>query len=193
LNTKLRPFHDPDWPTVSAIASARAGTDAPGYEFWVKRRQKFDESRYFRREYVVENERKQIIAYGAVEQTIYLPKYRLTLLSNPQWLKRGAGDLLLDRLTSDLVEAKAITVSCRQYASEIEIVELLKFERSCRGRFVVAAGTQENRRRGDHNLDVCGGTSSRFALCREAVRAYDASPQGRSGARPACAACVQRA
>jgi len=126
LNTKLRPFHDPDWPTVSAIASARAGTDARDYEFWVNRRQKFDESRYFRRQYVVENERKQIIAYGAVEQTIYLPKYRLTLLSDPQWLKCGAGDLLLDRLTSDLVEAKAIIVSCRQYASEIELVELLK-------------------------------------------------------------------
>jgi RNA polymerase sigma factor (sigma-70 family) len=126
LNTKLRPFHDPDWPTVSAIASARAGTDAPGYEYWVNRREKFDESRYFRRQYVVENERtKQIIAYGAVEQTVYLPKYRLVLLSDPEWLKRGAGSLLLDRLMRDLVEAKAITVSCRQYASESGLLELL--------------------------------------------------------------------
>lgn len=50
-----------------------------------------------------------------VEQTVYLPKYRLHLLSDPQWLRRGAGDLLLDRLMSDLVEAKATTVSCRQY------------------------------------------------------------------------------
>jgi RNA polymerase sigma factor (sigma-70 family) len=127
VNTKLRPYHDPDWSTVSAIAAARAGNDAPGYEFWVKRRQKFDESKYFRREYVVENERtKQIIADGAVEQTAYLPKYRLLLLSDPQWLNQGAGDLLLDRLMSDLVEAKAITVSCRQYSSETELVELLK-------------------------------------------------------------------
>ncbi len=127
LDTKLRPFHDPDWPTVSAIASARAGTDAPGYEYWVKRREKFDESRYFRRQYVVENERtKQIIAYGAVEQTVYLPKYRLLLLSDPEWLKRGAGSLLLDRLMRDLVEAKAITVSCRQYASENGLLDLLE-------------------------------------------------------------------
>jgi RNA polymerase sigma factor (sigma-70 family) len=127
VNTKLRPYHEPDWPAVSAIASARAANDAAGYEFWVSRRQKFDESRYFRREYVVENERtKQIIAYGAVEQTVYLPKYRLLMLSDPQWLRRGAVDLLLDRLMSDLVEAKAITVSCRQYASETELVGLLK-------------------------------------------------------------------
>ncbi len=127
VNTKLRPYHEPDWSTVSAIASARAGSDAPGYEFWVKRRQKFDETKYFRREYVVEHERtKHIIAYGAVEQTVYLPKYRLLLLSDPQWLNCGAGDLLLDQLMSDLVEAKAITVSCRQYSSETELIALLK-------------------------------------------------------------------
>lgn len=127
VNTKLRPFHDPDWSRVSAIASTRAGEDARGHELWLSRRQKFDESRYFRRHYVVENGRtKQIIAYGAVEQSIYLPKYRLLLLSDPQWLKKGVGDLLLDRLMDDLAEAKAITVSCRQYASEIELVNLLK-------------------------------------------------------------------
>lgn len=127
VNTKLRPFHDPDWTTVSAIASARARDDAPGYELWLRGRQKFDETRYFRRHYVVENAAgKQIIAYGAVEQTIYLPKYRLLLLTDPQWLKRGAGDLLLDQLMQDLREAQAITVSCRQYASETELVNLLE-------------------------------------------------------------------
>lgn len=127
VNTKLREFNDPDWPTVSAIASARAGKDTPGYELWMIRRQKFDESRYFRRQYVVENGRtKQIIAYGAVEQSIYLPKYRLILLTDPRWLKQGAGGLLFDQLWSDLRETKAVTVSCRQYASEIEVVEFLK-------------------------------------------------------------------
>ena len=127
VKAKLREFHDPDWPTVSAIASARAGNDTPGYELWVSRHEKFDESRYFRRQYVVENPRtKQIIAYGAVEQSIYLPKYRLFLLTDPQWLKRGVGELLLDQLMKDLGEAKAITVSCRQYSSEIELVEFIK-------------------------------------------------------------------
>ena len=126
VNTKLRPFHDPDWPTVSAIAATRAGDDTRRYELWSNRHQKFDESRYFRRHYVVENDQHQIIAYGGVEQTIYLPRYRLVLLSDPQWLKQGIGDLLLDRLTEDLIAAKAITVSARQYASEVELVDLLK-------------------------------------------------------------------
>jgi RNA polymerase sigma factor (sigma-70 family) len=144
VNTKLRPFHDPDWSPVSAIASARAGQDTRGYELWLRRRQKFDESRYFRRHYVVEHGKtKQIIAYGAVEQTVYLPKYRLLLLSDPKWLKRGVGELLLDQLTNDLIEAKAITVSCRQYASEIELVNLLK-----------SRGFEETSRVLDLRLDV---------------------------------------
>jgi len=127
VNTKLRPFHDPDWNGVSALASARSRDDAPGHERWLRGRQKFDESRYFRRHYVVENAAgKQIIAYGGVEQTVYLPKYRLLLVTDPQWLKRGAGDLLLDRLMEDLREAQAVTVSCRQYASETELVTLLE-------------------------------------------------------------------
>ncbi len=152
VNTKLRPFHDPDWSRVSAIASARAGEDARGHELWLSRRQKFDESRYFRRHYVVENGRtKQIIAYGAVEQTIYLPKYRLLLLSDPQWLKGGVGDLLLDRLTRDLAEAKAITVSCRQYASEIELVNLLK-----------SRGFEETSRVLDLRLNVAAADVSQF-------------------------------
>ena len=127
VNTKLRAFNDPDWPTVSAIASARAGKDTPGFELWLSRRQKFDDSRYFRRQYVVEHARtRQIIAYGAVEQSVYLPKYRLHLLTDPHWLKQGAGDRLFDQLLSDLREAQAVTVSCRQYASEIELVDFLK-------------------------------------------------------------------
>ena len=146
VNTKLRPFHDPDWPMVSAIASARAGADEPGHELWLRGRQKFDESRYFRRHYVVENAAlKQIVAYGAVEQSIYLPKYRLLLVSDPQWLKRGVGELLLDRLMEDLSEAQAITVSCRQYASEIELVSLLE-----------SRGFTETSRVLDMRLDVAG-------------------------------------
>src|SRR6185369_5482309 len=94
---------------------------------WLRGRQKFDESRYFRRRYVGENaEGKQIIAYGAVEQTVYRPKYRLMLLSDPQWLKLGVGDLLLDQLMNDLREAQAVTASCRQFASETELVKLLE-------------------------------------------------------------------
>ena len=162
VNTKLRPFDDPDWPMVSAIASARASDDEPGHELWLRGRQKFDESRYFRRHYVVENAAlKQIVAYGAVEQSIYLPKYRLLLVSDPQWLKRGVGELLLDRLMEDLSEAQAITVSCRQYASETELVSLLE-----------SRGFTETSRVLDMRLDVAGVDVSGLS---ELVRGFEIS------------------
>jgi RNA polymerase sigma factor (sigma-70 family) len=157
VNTKLRPFHDPDWTTVSAIASARARDDAPGHELWLRGRQKFDESRYFRRHYVVENAAgKQIIAYGAVEQTVYLPKYRLLLVTDPQWLKRGAFDLLLDRLMEDLREAQAVTVSCRQYASETDLVSLLE-----------RRGFAETSRLLDMRLDVANVDTSLLPVLKD--------------------------
>ncbi len=161
VHTKLRAFDDPDWSTVSAIASARAGKDTPGFELWLNRRQKFDESRYFRRQYVVENSRsKQIVAYGAVEQTVYLPKYRVFLLTDPQWLKRGVADLLFDQLVNDLRDAKAVTVSCRQYASEIELLDFLK------GR-----GFAETSRVLEMRLDVTTTDIAEFASLRK--RLYD--------------------
>lgn len=159
VKAKLREFHDPDWTTVSAIASARAGKDTPGYELWRSRREKFDESRFFRRQYVVENARdKQIVGYGAVEQSIYLPKYRLLLLLDPQWLKREVGDLLCDRLMSDLAEAKAISVSCRHYASEIELVDFLK-----------TRGFAEVSRVLDLRLNVIAADVSYFDQLRKAI------------------------
>ena len=158
VNTKLRAFNDPDWPTVSAIASARAGNDTPGYELWINRRQKFDESRFFRRQYVVEDANRQIIAYGAVEQSVYLPKYRVLLLADPQWLKQGVGNLLLDQLAEDLREAKAITVSCRQYASETELIELLK-----------SRGFVEVSRVFDLRINVAAADVSLFAPLRKQI------------------------
>lgn len=157
VHTKLRAFDDPDWSTVSAIASARSGKDTPGFELWLNRRRKFDESRFFRRQYVVENARsKRIVAYGAVEQTIYLPKYRLFLLTDPQWLKRGVADLLFDQLLKDLQEAKAVTVSCRQYASEAELLGFLK-----------SRGFTENSRLLDSRLNVAATDVSAFAPLRK--------------------------
>ena len=182
VHTKLRAFHDPDWTTVSAIASARAGNDTPGYELWVNRRRKFDDSRYFRRQYVVENARnKQIIAYGAVEQTVYLPKYRLFLLSDPQWLKQGVADHLFDRLVNDLQEAKAITVSCRQYASEIEVVDFLK-----------SRGFAEASRVLDLRLNVANTEVSSFASLRKQIHDQSISISTLAEERARDPRCVEK-
>ena len=182
VHTKLRAFHDPDWSTVSAIASARAGTDTPGYALWLNHRQQFDDSRYFRRQYVVENARnKQIVAYGAVEQTIYLPKYRLLLLSDPEALKRGVADVLFDQLMKDLRETKAVTVSCQPYASEIEVVDFLKDR-----------GFREVSRVLDLRLNVGGVDVSSFAPLRKKIEDQGISISTFADERTSDPRCVEK-
>jgi RNA polymerase sigma factor (sigma-70 family) len=136
VNASLRPLTNRDWEPIRSIAYARAQKDAAGNDLWLHQRQHFDQKRYVRRQYVAEHaESGQILAFGSIEQTIYLPKYRLFIVSDPRWLKAGVGELLLERLLSDLTEANAVSVSCREYASQTELLMLLKshgFEESDR-------------------------------------------------------------
>lgn len=127
VNARLRPFGEGDWASVSAIAPAATEGDAEGVELWLRQRREFNEARYFRRHYVAEHEETgQLLGYGSVEQTVYLPRYRLILVIGPQWLRRGVGDLLLEQLTNDLREAGAVTATFRDYDSTSEIQAFLK-------------------------------------------------------------------
>ena len=127
VNAKLRPLVSEDWFPVKTMAFAREHRDVPGNDLWLHRRQTFNEARYFRRQYVVEDAGSaQILGFGSIEQSVYLPKYRLFLITDSHWIRRGVGDLLLERLTKDLQEAKAVSVSCRDYASQTELLAFLK-------------------------------------------------------------------
>lgn len=127
VNASLRPLISKDWRPIRTMADARQQADTPGNNLWMQRRQNFDEAHYVRRQYVAEDANSgQILAYGSIEQTVYLPKYRLFIVTDPSWLELGVGDLLLERLTNDLIEAKAVTVSCREYASQTELLAFLK-------------------------------------------------------------------
>jgi RNA polymerase sigma factor (sigma-70 family) len=126
VNANLRPIVARDWPPIKTMAYAREQTDVPGNDLWLHRRQNFDDAQYLRRQYVAEDATAgQILGFGSIEQTIYLPKYRLFIVTDPRWLKLGVGDLLLERLMSDLKEANAVTVSCREYASQTELLAFL--------------------------------------------------------------------
>lgn len=127
VNASLRPVAYRDWPLITALAASRAYDDQAGNDRWLHHRRKFDESRYFRRQYVAEEAgSKQILGYGCIEQSIYLPRYQLFLVTDPCLLRQGVGSLLLERLTNDLIEANAITVSCREYSSQTELLAFLK-------------------------------------------------------------------
>ena len=126
VNASLRPMVNEDWPPIKTMAYARQELDVPGNDLWLHRRQSFDEATYVRRQYIAEDANSaQILGFGSIEQTIYLPRYRLFLVTDPNWLKLGVGDLVLERLMNDLREANAVTVSCREYASQTELLAFL--------------------------------------------------------------------
>jgi GNAT superfamily N-acetyltransferase len=125
VTANLRPPVVNDWSPIAKLAFARHEADGPGNDLWLSRRQNFDEANYVRRQFVAEDA-GQILGYGAIEQTIYLPRYQLLLVMDPRWLKLGVGDLLLERLLDELKKAGAITVSCKEYASQTEPLTFLQ-------------------------------------------------------------------
>ena len=127
VGARLRPFVERDWESLSAVTSAAGRGDAEGDELWLRDRREFNESNYVRRHYAAEHEETgQLLGYGAIEQTIYLPRYRLVLVIEPRWVRRGVGRLLLDRLADDLREAGAVTATYRGYESAGEVQSFLK-------------------------------------------------------------------
>ena len=160
VKARLRPMVNKDWPPIKTMAYAREQTDIPGNDLWLHRRQNFDEAHYFRRQYVAEDANgAQILGFGSVEQTIYLPKYRLFVVTDPRWLKLGVGDLLLERLMNDLREANAVSVSCREYASQTDLLA-----------FLIARGFKEVDRVLDLRLEVVEANVSQFLRIAEGVR-----------------------
>lgn len=127
VKARLRPFDEQDWMTISSIASTTSRNDPDGDDLWLRHRREFNDARYIRRHYVAEHAGTgQLLGYGSVEQTIYLPRYRLILVIDPLWLRRGVGDLLLERLVADLREVKAVTVTFRNYESTNEMQSFLE-------------------------------------------------------------------
>ncbi len=160
VNASLRPLISKDWLPIKAMAYAREQADVPGNDLWLHRRQNFDEGRYVRRQYVAEDSAAvQVLGFGSIEQSIYLPKYRLFIVTDPRWLKLGVGDLLLDRLMNDLKEANAVTVSCREYGSQTELLAFLK-----------SRGFKEADRLLDMRLEVAGADVSPFLNVMDKVK-----------------------
>jgi GNAT superfamily N-acetyltransferase len=127
VNTSLRPIVNKDWPPIKTLAYAREQTDVPGNDLWLHRRQNFDDAHYVRRQYVAEDANSgQILGFGSIEQTIYLPKYQLFIVTDPDRLRLDVGEILLERLMNDLRIANAVSVSCREYASQSELLAFLK-------------------------------------------------------------------
>jgi RNA polymerase sigma factor (sigma-70 family) len=161
VSARLRPYAGPDWEPISAFVYGLVPDFRQDEEAWLRNRQQFDETRYRRRQYVAEHAATgQILGYGSIEQTIFLPKYRLFLMTEPKWLQMGVGDLLLDQLMNDLAEAGAITVWHRNYAHVTEVLD-----------FLVRRGFVETRRVWDMRLDLSAEELPYLAPIGESVAA----------------------
>ncbi|HEX7177502.1 MAG TPA: GNAT family N-acetyltransferase [Pyrinomonadaceae bacterium] len=127
VGARLRPFAQTDWELLSALAHTQPGAEAQASDTWLAERRRFDESRRVRRHYVAEHAGTgRPLGYGAVEQSVYGPRYRLHLAADPRHLRGGVGRLLVERLTADLREVNAVTVSLRGDASRPELLALLE-------------------------------------------------------------------
>jgi len=165
VSARLRPFAAGEWGFVCAFVYSLEADFRQDEETWLHNRRQFDENRYRRRQYVVERAEteqmpEQMIGYGAIEQTIFLPRYRLFLAAEPEALRVGVGDLLLDRLMDDLREAGAIKVWHRNYAQRTEVLE-----------FLAARGFVETARVWDLRLDVARTDTTPFLQLIEALEA----------------------
>lgn len=162
VHARLRPFDERDWKTVSGFVYGLEPDFRQDDEAWLRNRREFDETRYRRRQYIAEHAGNgMIVGYGSIEQTIFLPKYRLFLFAEPQWLRAGVGDLLLDQLMKDLREAGAITVWHRNYWRLAEVLS-----------FLTERGFTETRRVWDLRFAVQAADLSALVLAAEKVAAH---------------------
>ena len=126
VGARLRPLSEQDWETVAALGASLEPRDGEGHDLWLRGRKSFDEGRFIRRHYVAEHATTgRLVGYGSVEQSVYLPRYRLFMSVAPERLAGGVGDLLLERLEGDLAEVEAVTVSVSEHASRAELVGFL--------------------------------------------------------------------
>jgi len=156
---RLRPYISSDWGPISEFVYGLAPELRRDEEAWLCNRKQFDETSYRRRQYFAEHfDTGQILGYGSIEQTFFLPKYRLFLMAEPNWLKAGVGDLLLDQLMNDLSEVGAITVGHRTYSNQPEVLD-----------FLIHRGFVETRRVWDLRLDLSETDFSTLAHIAEEV------------------------
>jgi len=127
IQARLRPVVEQDWQMVTSIAYGIDPGISGNHDSWLRDRKRFDESRYIRRHYVAQHaETGQLLGYGAIEQTIFLPNYRLLLVVAPQHMRSGVGDLLLDQLMKDLQEVNAIAIWHRSDTRFADTLTFLK-------------------------------------------------------------------
>ncbi len=120
----LHPFLDQESQAVLALANAAIPYDLEGNQRWLRLRRQVDEQRLLRRHYVViDDEARQLVGYGALEQQGPDPqRLRVYLLAYPGFLRRGVGIALYSRLTEDLEKLNVTSLWMQEYHQDSELL-----------------------------------------------------------------------
>src|SRR3712207_2383336 len=118
MNVTLRPPQSGDWSDIHQVANAALPWAADGNVAWLANRQRFEQSGYVRRHYVAEDGEGQIVGYAAVEGEAEPGRFRLFIVTSPERLHGGLGQLLYDQLDRDLHALGATVAWAREEARD---------------------------------------------------------------------------
>lgn len=137
---RFREPHEDDWQAILGVANEALPQAPDGNAGWLAARQNFDSAK--RRRHYAAEDRGQVIAYGAIEETGDAGRWRMFLVMSAARLADGLGGAMMAKLGDDLYVLGGTTVWMREQSDD---AALLSFVRE-RGfaetrRFVVRDGS----------------------------------------------------
>jgi|SRR5579884_2545549 L-amino acid N-acyltransferase YncA len=126
MQIKLRKAVETDWPAILEVANAAVPESPRENQQWLSNRMRFDQTGYIRRHYVaLEAATGKVIGYGAIEGGKEAGRYRLFVVTSPDQLATGAGDLLYNQLIADLSTLNASAIWARESAHDALLLNFL--------------------------------------------------------------------
>ena len=111
----LRPPQEKDWPDILQAAHDSAPWAGHNNVVWLQFRQQFDEQKWRRQHYVVEEKQtRKIIAYGSIEEGPEPNIFRVFVVMSHKRLTSGLGQQLFDQLLSELKTLQAAKAWVRE-------------------------------------------------------------------------------
>jgi L-amino acid N-acyltransferase YncA len=126
MQIKLRKAVETDWPAILEVANAAVPESPRENQQWLSNRMRFDQTGYIRRHYVaLEAATGKVIGYGAIEGGQEAGRYRIFVVTSPDQLAIGAGDLLYNQLIADLSTLNASAIWARESARDALLLNFL--------------------------------------------------------------------
>lgn len=122
MGFSLRAPVQSDWNAILALAHLAVPFDPEGNQGWLENRRKFEGRRHHQ---VAEDESGAVRGYGAVEEGDLEGTYRTFLVMAPGDLPT-VGDLLFERLLSEVTELGASLLWAREYAEDVALRTFLQ-------------------------------------------------------------------